>query len=80
MVPFQPQLMRALQAAGDHRRERTAEYLAQLHRRFHFVYIDLSDVRTFGGSPLGFIDPTHVTTATMRLMLRYVVQHDHGVL
>jgi len=80
MVPFQPKLMRALQAAGDHHREQTAAYLAQLHRRFHFVYIDLSDVRTFGGSPLGFIDPTHVTTATMRLMLRYIVEHDHGVL
>jgi len=80
MVPFQPRLLRTMQRLGDRRRQATRSYLARLHRRYRFVYLDLSNVHTFGGSPLGFVDPTHVTTATMRLMLTYVVKHDHGIL
>jgi hypothetical protein len=80
MVPIQPRLLRTMQRLGDRRRQSTRSYLARLHRRYRFVYLDLSNVHTFGGSPLGFVDPTHVTTATMRLMLTYVVKHDNGIL
>jgi hypothetical protein len=44
------------------------------------VLIDLTDIRTFGGRPGWFFDPTHVTIPNLNLMLRYIVAHDRGVL
>ena len=56
------------------------QHLQALRQRHRFDFIDLTDVRTFAGLPNGFADPTHVSAANMRLMLRYIVAHDHGIL
>jgi hypothetical protein len=80
MNPLQPQLFAELQRQHDPRRVWALNYLHQLHARYRFDFIDLTDIRTFGGSPLEFSDPTHVSTANMRLMLAYIVKHDNGIL
>ena len=79
MNPLHPALLRALERHGGFARHTWAvRYLQALRRRYRFDFIDLTDVRTFPGLPNGFADPTHVSVANMRLMLRYIVARDHG--
>jgi hypothetical protein len=80
MNPIHPALRRALLRRGYPRYFWAVHYLHRLQHRYRFDFIDLTDVRTFHGLPDGFFDPTHVTVENMRLMLRYVVAHDHGIL
>jgi hypothetical protein len=81
MNPLDPALLHALARNGAFPRHAWADrYLRSMRHRYRFDFIDLTDVRTFHGLPNGFSDPTHVTVANMRLMLRYIVAHDHGLL
>ncbi len=81
MNPLHPALLRALERDGGFARHTWAvRHLQALGQRHRFDFIDLTDVRTFAGLPNGFADPTHVSLANMRLMLRYIVAHDHGIL
>ena len=80
MNPLAPGLLRELDRRGFPQHRWAVRYLQRLGRRVRFDFIDLTDVRTFHGLPGGFADPTHVSVANMRLMLRYIVAHDHGIL
>jgi hypothetical protein len=78
--PLQPQLLAALNRQGNPRYKWSLNYLASLHDRFRFDFIDLTSIKTFGGSADDFSDPTHVDTRNMDRMLRYIVAHDDGIL
>jgi hypothetical protein len=80
MNPLHPALLRALRKQGFPAHRWSVRYLRALQRTYRFDFIDLTDVRTFHGLPNGFFDPTHVSVQNMRLMLKYVVAHDHGIL
>jgi hypothetical protein len=80
MNPLHPALLRALDKRGFPRHAWAVSYLHQLRHTYRFDFIDLTDVRTFHGLPNGFFDPTHVSVQNMRLMLRYIAGHDHGIL
>jgi hypothetical protein len=79
-TPFHPAVERVLAANHDLGHSLDVEYLRSLQKRLNFVFIDLWDIKTFGGDPNGFYDPTHVDVNNMRRMLTYVVEHDQGVL
>jgi hypothetical protein len=80
MNPLAPALLRELDRRGFPQHRWAVRYLHGLESRVRFDFIDLTDVRTFHGLRNGFADPTHVSVANMRLMLRYIVAHDHGIL
>ena len=78
--PLQPRLLAALNRRGNPRYRWSVDYLDALHAKYRFDFIDLTSIKTFGGSPSDFSDPTHVDTENMDLMLRYIVAHDDGIL
>jgi hypothetical protein len=78
--PLHPALLRTLNRRGYPLHRWAGAYLRRLHAFYRFVVIDLTDVRTFGGSAREFADPTHVTSTNMRRMLAYIVAHDGGEL
>jgi hypothetical protein len=78
--PLQPKLLAALNRRGNPRYKWSVDYLDRLHAKYRFRFIDLTSIKTFGGSPSDFSDPTHVDTKNMDLMLQYIVAHDDGIL
>ncbi len=78
--PLQPRLLAALNRRGNPRYRWSVDYLDALHAKYRFDFIDLTSIKTFGGSPSDFSDPTHVDTENMDRMLRYIVAHDDGIL
>ncbi|HLX32044.1 MAG TPA: hypothetical protein VKR79_04670 [Gaiellaceae bacterium] len=78
--PIYPSVYRLLQKRHS---QRESEALAELHKlqhRFHFVVVDCSDIRTWGGKAKDFNNATHVNRTNMRRMLRYIVKHSDGAL
>ena len=61
-------------------REASLDKIAELHRRFRFVFVDAQDIRTWGGTAYEWSNATHVNRANMRRLLRYVVAHSAGAL
>ena len=78
--PLQPQILAELNRQGNPRYKWALRYLDSLHSRYRFDFIDLTSIKTFGGSPDDFSDPTHVDVRNMDRMLRYIVAHDGGTL
>ena len=71
--PLHPSVLRELERYGFPARRRALAYFKSLHHRFDFVLVDAEDIRTWGGSPNNFLNPSHVDWRNMRLLLKYVV-------
>jgi hypothetical protein len=76
--PLQPEILAELNRQGNPRYKWALRYLDSLHAKYRFDFIDLTSIKTFGGSPDDFSDPTHVDVKNMNRMLRYIVTHDDG--
>ena len=76
--PLQPEILAELNRQGNPRYKWALRYLGSLHAKYRFDFIDLTSIKTFGGSPDDFSDPTHVDVNNMDRMLRYIVAHDDG--
>jgi|SRR5579884_25219 len=78
--PIYPSVLAALERHGFPARRATLEKIAQLHKRFRFVFVDCEDSRKWGGRPDDWTNATHVNRANMRRELGYIVRHSHGAL
>ena len=78
--PVYPTVLAALKKYGYAGRRATLEKVAELHKRFRFVFVDCQDIRTWGGNDYDWTNATHVNRANMRRLLRYVVAHSQGAL
>lgn len=78
--PIYPSVLAALEKHGFPGRAATLEKLRRLRKRFRFVVVDCENSRRWGGKPNDWTNASHVNRANMRLELRYVVAHSHGVL
>jgi hypothetical protein len=78
--PVYPSVLAALEKKGYPGRRATLEKVAQLHKRFKFVFVDCQDIRKWGGTARDWSNATHVNRANMRRMLRYIVAHSGGAL
>jgi hypothetical protein len=78
--PVYPSVFAELEKYGYAGRRATLERLAELHRRYRFVFVDAQDVRKWGGTAKDWSNATHINRANMRRLLRYVVAHSHGAL
>ncbi len=74
VMPYQPRVLRAFKAAGFQKHlDRLTAYLRGAQTRCRFRVLDLTDIRSFGGSPKGFYDGAHVTRANAHRITRYAV-------
>ena len=74
VMPYQPRVLRAFRAAGFQKHlDRLAAYLRGAQTRCRFRVLDLTEIRTFGGSSRGFYDGAHVTRANAHRITRYAV-------
>jgi hypothetical protein len=78
--PVYPRLLAELEKKGYPGRRATLEKVAQLHKRFRFVFVDCQDIRRWGGNARDWSNATHVNRANMRRMLRYIVAYSDGAL
>lgn len=78
--PVYPTVLAELKKYGYASRRATLDKLAELHKRYRFIFVDCQDIRTWGGNDYDWTNATHVNRANMRRMLRYVVAHSDGAL
>jgi hypothetical protein len=78
--PMYPSVLAKRRRFGFPERKAADAYLAWLHKRYRFVFVDCEDIRKWGGKTSDFINVDHVDRTNMARMLRYVVAHSHGVL
>jgi hypothetical protein len=78
--PIYPSVFAAQEKKGFPTYRATLDKLRQLKRRFRFVAVDCEDSRKWGGNPQDWSNASHVNRKNMRLELRYIVAHSHGVL
>jgi hypothetical protein len=73
LSPMHPELLASLRPLGWNRRHREVlAYLSSLRPRYWFVLIDMSEISSFGGSPLLFYDGVHMKVRNCRRLLRAV--------
>lgn len=81
LPPYHPYLLAAIRPLGwDARHRAVLAYLAELQTRYDLVVVDLSDIRSFGGSVSGFYDGVHGGAFLMRQVLRAVVERSDRAL
>lgn len=74
LSPVQPRLLRELRPYGwDERHQEVLAYLRAQQTRHDFVLLDMSRVRSFGGSPRAFYDGVHMTPSNYRKLVRAVL-------
>jgi hypothetical protein len=78
--PVYPTVLAELDKYGYASRQATLEKVAELHKRFKFVFVDCQDIRTWGGNDYDWTNATHINRVNMRRLLRYVVAHSGGAL
>ena len=78
--PVYPSVLAELEKYGYAGRRASLEKIAELHKRYRFVFVDAQDIRRWGGTARDWSNATHVNRANMRRLLRYVVAHSHGAL
>ena len=78
--PVYPTVLAQLEKYGYAGRRATLEKVAELHKRFRFVFVDCQDIRTWGGNDYDWTNATHVNRSNMRRMLRYIVAHSDAAL
>jgi hypothetical protein len=75
VMPYQPRVLRVFRDAGFQRHlDRLAAYLRSAGTRCRFRVLDLTDIRTFGGSATEFYDGAHVTRENAHRITRYAVR------
>jgi hypothetical protein len=81
LPPYHPYVLAAIRPLGwGARHKEVLAYLAELQTRYNFVVIDLSDIRSFGGSASGFYDGVHGGAYLMRQVLSAVVERSDRAL
>jgi len=78
--PQYPSVYALMQRRHEKRQAEALAELRKLQRHLHFVVVDCSDIRVWGGKARDFNNATHINRRNMRRMLRYIVANSHGAL
>lgn len=78
--PVYPTVLAELEKYGYAGRAATLEKIAQLHKRYRFVFVYAQDIRKWGGTARDWSNATHINRANMRRLLPYIVAHSDGAL
>ena len=80
LTPTQPEVLTAAQQAGWRKRHaEVLRLLESLQRKYAFQIVDMTSISSFGGSPTGFFDATHMTLENQRRMIDAALQETGGV-
>jgi hypothetical protein len=81
LSPEQPLLLRLLAGHGwNTRHAQILAWLRGLQRSDGFVLLDMHSITSFGGSPDGFMDGTHMLPGNLEKLVSAVLREDHGAL
>ncbi len=76
VMPYQPRVLSAFYSVGwDVKQKWLMNYLGNLQKRLNFRVLNCLKISTFGGSPDGFYDGSHLTIGNSRKLIRYLVAH-----
>jgi hypothetical protein len=78
--PIYPTILAARKKYGFPALQAAQDYLAWLHKRYHFILVNGEDIRKWGGTTSDFSNFDHIDRTNMNRLLAYVVQHSDGVL
>jgi hypothetical protein len=80
LTPINPKLLKVVAPLGWHTRHRqVVDYVESLQAKYRFVFVDMTDIRTFGADPVQFYDGVHMTTINTRRAIDYVLQKTGGL-
>jgi hypothetical protein len=76
VMPYHPRVLSAFYSVGWGVKQRwLMNYLGNLQRHMDFKVLNCLKLSTFGGSPDGFYDGSHLTAGNSRRLIRYLVAH-----
>jgi len=80
LTPINPKLLKIIAPLGwPQRHQQVLDYLASLHGKYDFVFVDISDITKFGADPKQFDDGVHMTTVNTRRAIDYVLKQTGGI-
>ncbi len=80
LTPINPKLLKTVGPLGwPERNQEVIDYVASLEGKYHFVFIDITDMTKFGADPKQFYDGVHLTTINTRRAIDYVLQQTGGL-
>ena len=80
LTPINPKLLKVVGPLGwPERHQQVVDYVASLEGKYHFVFVDITDMTTFGADPKQFYDGVHMTTINTRRAIDYVLQQTGGL-
>lgn len=78
--PIYPTILAEREKYGFPELKAAKAYIAWLHKRYRFIFLNCEDIGTWGGKPSNFWNKDHIDRPGMARMLEYVVSHSDGVL
>jgi hypothetical protein len=78
--PIYPTILAARNRYGFPELKAANTYIAWLHKRYDFIFLNLEDIRKWGGKPSNFWNKDHIDRPGMAKMLAYIAHHSNGVL
>ncbi len=79
IMPYHPRVLKAFMSVGwGVKQSWLVNYLKRLQKYYDFRVVNCLRIGTFGGSPDGFFDGSHLTAGNSRRLLRYVMNKAPG--
>jgi hypothetical protein len=80
LTPINPKLKAIVGPLGwDARHRQVVDYLKSLRAKYRFAFVDVTDIRTYGGDPVQFFDGVHLTPVHARSVMDYVLRRTGGI-
>ncbi len=80
LTPISPRLVKVIGPLGWYQRHRqVVDFIQSLQGSYRFVFVDLTDIRTFNGDPRQFGDGVHLATANTRRLIDYLLRLPGGI-
>ena len=79
LTPINPKLLKTVGPLGwAERHQQVLDYVESLKGKYDFVFIDITDITTFGADPKQFYDGVHMTTINTEKAIDYVLKQTGG--
>jgi poly-D-alanine transfer protein DltD len=80
LTPINPKLLAVVGPLGwPQRHQQVVDYVTSLKSKYDFVFVDLTDIKTFGADPQQFYDGVHMTTINTQRAIDYVLKKTGGI-
>jgi hypothetical protein len=81
LTPVHPDMLAAIGPLGfNDRRQEAIAYIKSLAATYHFTFVDMTDISSFGGSPDHFYDGVHMDPLNNARLLDAIIERTNGTL